>query len=85
MDSYWNPRIRTLRPATSPSPGSRDLGDANSDPKGIPSVRKGVVIITQPLSPALSRTALPGNKEKSAGRGRVRRRGKAGKIDTERN
>ena len=81
LGSYWNPRVRTLRPANSPSPGSRDLGDTDSDPKGIPSVREGVVIITLPLSPALSRTVLPGNKEKSAGRGRVRRRGKAGQID----
>lgn len=85
LGSYWNPRIRTLRPATSPSPSSRDLGDTDSDPRGIPSVKEGVVIITLPLSPALSRTALPENKEKSAGRGRVRRRGKAGKIDAERN
>lgn len=85
VGSYWNLGIRTLRRATGPSPSSRDLGDAYSDPKGIPSLREGIVIFTLPLSPALSRTALPGNKEKKAGRGRVRRRGKAGKIDAERN
>lgn len=82
---YWNLRIRIHRRATSPSPGSRDLRDAFSDPKGILSVREGVVIITLPLSPTLSETALPGNKDKKAGLGRVRRRGKARKIDAERN
>lgn len=36
-----------------------------------------------PLFPSLSRTILPGNKEKRAGWGRVRRRDKASKIDDE--
>lgn len=38
-----------------------------------------------PPPPALPRTVQPGNKEKRAGRGRVRRRGKASQIDDERN